>query len=220
MDIRIPRQDGGVTRAYAATPGRPGPGVVVLHAWWGLVKDFRDISDRLAQEGFLTVAPDLFDGRTADSPDDAERLVGDMPLERMVQAARESVLWLANQPSLQPRRLALVGFSLGSWVALEAAAGGLGDAVVTFYGTTNLEADRRIAAPVLGHFAEQDDFEPRAGVTALFRQLEEQGTPAIRTEYPGTVHWFFEPSRPAYNPTAAEDAWQSTLAFLRQHLTP
>jgi carboxymethylenebutenolidase len=111
-----------------------------------------------------------------------------------------------------------LGFSLGAGLALSCAARSLGNAVVVFYGTAPPDRLAGLRVPVLGHFAETDEFEPAAAVTALFDWLRREGVPATARTYPGTGHWFAEPSRPAYDAIAAARAWEATLAFLNDNL--
>ncbi|MFZ5815788.1 MAG: dienelactone hydrolase family protein [Bacillota bacterium] len=214
--IHLPDANG--LRCYLAEPSAPGPGVVVLHAWWGLVADVVDACDTLAANGFVALAPDLYGGRVAETPEEAERLVEEGSWAARAEMTATAEDWLRRQPSLVPNRVALVGFSLGAGVALLAAARGVGDAVVTFYGTMDLGPAPRIAVPLLGHFAEADPFEPAPDVAAFLEQLRAGGTAVTARTYPGTGHWFCEPSRTAYHPEAAEAARAETLEFLRRHL--
>lgn len=214
--LRLP--NGEPLHVYTARPRASGPGVVVLHAWWGLVADFMDVCDRLAEEGFIAAAPDLLAGRTAATRAEAEGLVKQRPAATAVPAVAAAVRWLQAQPELEPGRVALVGFSMGGAVALRAAAGGIGEAVVTFYGTTAPDQVEGLNVPVLGHFAEADDYERADAVAGLSERLQRQGAPATFITYPGTRHWFFEHTRAEYDPQAADRAWRSTLGFLREHL--
>jgi carboxymethylenebutenolidase len=116
--------------------------------------------------------------------------------------------------------LGVVGFSLGAYFALGLARERpqqIG-AVVLFYGTRPGD-DTSARAAYLGHFAETDEFEPAASVEQLEQQLRQAHRPVTFYTYPATGHWFFEQDRPdAYNPAAAELAWQRTVAFLRSTL--
>jgi len=212
--IDLPAANG--LRLYCAEPAAPGPGVLVLHAWWGLVPDVLGVCDRLAANGFLAVAPDLYGGKVASTPEEAEALVeaGDWQSRQAMTAA--AIRWLQGHSALAPKRVALLGFSLGGAVAIRAAANGLGDAVITFYGS--IEPGGPIRIPLLGLYAETDPFEPAEEVAALLKRLEGEGTPVSAITYPGTGHWFFEESRSAYDPVAAQAAWDESLRFLRRHL--
>lgn len=201
---------------YLAVPEQgSGPGVLVLHAWWGLNDFFKQVCDRLAQEGFIALAPDLYHGKTTTSIDEADQLSSSMEDDEVSQNLAASIGYLFKQPGIRGKALGVVGFSLGGFLAL-----GLKDhiaAIVTFYGTT--APDRVLAqADVLGHFAEHDDFEPPEQVHEFEEAIRSSGRQVTFFTYPGTHHWFFEANRPEYDVDAARVAWERTIEFLHQQL--
>jgi carboxymethylenebutenolidase len=206
-------------RGYLALPaGGAGPGVLVLHAWWGLNDTIRGVCARLAEAGFVAFAPDLYHGRVADAIPGAEALAAALD-ERQQQVQAEigdAARFLAGRAA-QPDDLSVIGFSLGAYFALQLAAAAPEQirSVVLFYGTGG--GDHHAArAAYLGHYAEEDEYEPPAGVDELEEALRSAGRPVAFHRYSGTGHWFFEPDRvQAYNRAAAELAWGRTLAFLR-----
>jgi carboxymethylenebutenolidase len=212
-------------RAYLAVPqGGSGPGVLVLHAWWGLTPDVSDACDRLAAAGFVPLAPSLYpDGATADTILEAEALrdvhdAAATEVEGTVQAAAER---LRGLPAVTGDRIGTIGFSLGAWWALQLSQWRPEEvaAVATVYGTDDGDYTSARAA-YLGHFAEHDEYEPLEGVRALEERIRAAGREATFHVYPGTGHWFVEPSRPdAYDAAAAELVWERTLAFFKLHLT-
>src|SRR5829696_7486284 len=205
-------------RAYLAVPDSgAGPGVLVLHAWWGLTPIFTDVCDRLAAAGYVALAPSLYaDGATAATIAEAEAL-RDAHDEQavaapVVQAAAEQ---LRGLPAVNGAQFGVIGFSLGAYWALHLSQVRPDDvgAVVAIYGTD--DGDYRTArAAYLGHFAEHDDFEPLEAVRALEAKIREAGREVTFYVYPGTGHWFVEPNRPEYDAGAAELVWERTLAFL------
>lgn len=213
------------TRAYRAVPdGGTGPGVLVLHAWWGLTPVFTDVCDRLAAEGFVALAPSLYpDGATTASISEAEKLVeahDSAPdvARAIIQAATEH---LVAMPEATGERIGVIGFSMGAYWALNLSQARPDDisAVVAFYGTDDGDYGASRAA-YLGHFAEHDDFEPLEGVRALEDRIRAAGHEVELHVYPGTGHWFVEPDRPdAYNAAAEELVWERTLAFLNAQLS-
>jgi carboxymethylenebutenolidase len=211
-------------RAYLAVPeSGTGPGVLVLHAWWGLTPDCTDVCDWLAAEGFVALAPSLYpDGVTADSIVGAEELVSmhDSTPDLAEAVVLSAVDHLRGVLALTGPRIGSIGFSLGAYWALHASQVRPGDlsAVVAFYGTDGGDYSSAQAA-YLGHFAEHDDFEPLESVRALEERIRASGREVMFHVYPGTGHWFLEPSRTdAYNADAANLVWRRTLAFLRDHL--
>ncbi len=122
-----------------------------------------------------------------------------------------------NVPAQVDRGLAVIGFSLGAYYALDLAAADPERirSVILFYGTGGGDWDNSRAA-YLGHFAENDAYEPQSNVDDLEESLRRAGRPVTFYRYPGAGHWFFEPDRPAYNHEAASLAWDRTLAFLKR----
>ncbi len=202
-------------------PAGDGPGVLVLHAWWGLNNTIKDFCARLAQSGFTVFAPDLYHGKVADDIAGAESLVNSLnadPVQVEADIANATKFLLEHAGVTNPG-LAVIGFSLGANYALDLA---VSDAehirsVVLFYGTGG-DDFAGSKADYLGHFAENDEFEPQSNVDSLEESLKRAGRPVTFYRYPGTGHWFFEPDRlQAYNPAAASLAWDRTLAFLNRN---
>jgi carboxymethylenebutenolidase len=202
----------------ALPPTGSGPGVLVLHAWWGLNEPIKAVCSRLAESGFVAFAPDLYHGQVADTIPAAEAL-GQALDANYLQAKAEiahAARFLSARAGGAGRGLAVIGFSLGAYYALDLAAAEpeLIHSVVLFYGTGGGDFSRSRAA-YLGHFAGDDPYEPQANVDELETYLKSMGRLVTFYRYSGAGHWFFEPDRPqAYNPQAASLAWERTLAFL------
>ncbi len=204
----------------AVPPGGEGDPVLVLHAWWGLNDEMKAFCRRLAESGFTAFAPDLYHGRIADTIPAAEALGKALDANEHQARAEiaEAAAFLVDRAGAADRGLAVVGFSLGAYYALElsVSASEMVHSVVIFYGT-GVEDFNGSRATYLGHFAENDEFEPQSSVDALEAAIRRAGRPVTIYLYPGVGHWFFESDRPqAYNPTAAELAWERTRAFLRR----
>lgn len=197
-----------------------GPGVLLLHAWWGLTPFFRSVADRLADAGFVALAPDLFGGETADTPDEAKALLDATDATAMVGLVRSSVEVLRGLPITPDRPVGVVGFSMGASLALWAAAhvpSAVG-AVSVFYGTTDVDF-APVEASVQAHLAEFDDFESEDDVALMEAHMRLVGIEPEIHHYPDTAHWFFEEDRTvAHSPVAAALAWDRTTAFLHRHL--
>lgn len=211
----------GPAHGYLARPANGGgPGVLVLHAWWGLTPAFTSVADRLAAEGFIAFAPDLYQGRTAQTIPEAEALMQASDQQPMGAIARASVGYLQSQPGLAGPQLGALGFSMGSaWMGLltqwyPAAL----KAAVMFYGA--MDADYTQARAVYqGHFAENDPYEEEKWIRQMEQGMRAAGREATLYFYPGAGHWFFEENRPdSYDPAAAKLAWERTLVFLHEHL--
>jgi carboxymethylenebutenolidase len=209
------------TRVAVPAAGRSGPGVLVLHAWWGLNETFRDVCDRLADEGFVALAPDLYgDSRVLTTVDEAETRMEAADGNRISNRVESALDELLAHPALIGRQVGVIGFSMGAWQALKLSQDRSEvAAVVAFYGTSDGDFSASHAA-YLGHYAPGDDWEPDDEVAALEASLRAAARPVTFERYAGAKHWFFEPDRPEYDPAAAALAWTRTIAFLREQLGP
>jgi carboxymethylenebutenolidase len=212
-DIKLQVKD---KQADAYLADGKGPGVLVLHAWWGLKPFFKQYCDRLAKEGFTVLAPDLYQGRIAGTIDEAKALLEKRDLELMqdtVNAAKDHLHELVKG------KIGLVGFSMGGGWALEIASTTPDEigAMVIYY--ANGEADYgKITAKVMGHFSDNDEWEPNEYVDMTFDAFKKAGVDATRHVYPGVAHWFVEEDRPEYDPAAAQLSWDRTVEFLKKSL--
>lgn len=207
--------------AHLALPASgKGPGVLVLHPWWGLNEDIKNVANRLAEAGFVALAPDLYNGRIATTIEQAEEfieLLDDNEAQAIVKAATDQLL---AQEACQGNKIGVIGFSMGAMFAVWSAYDQPErvPAVVLFYGVgwanqTNTQAS------YLGHFAENDLYEEDEYIASFKENLVANGRPTTFYTYPNTGHWFFEPSRPdAYDAEAAAVAWQRTARFLQETL--
>lgn len=209
--------------AYVVTPeGGSGPGVLLLHAWWGLTPFFKGVADRLADAGFVALAPDLFAGETASTPDEAEALQAASSPNEVAALVLAAAGALEGLPAVTGQGIAVVGFSSGGSWALWAATRlpELVRAVTTFYGATDLDPEPGRAA-VQAHFAELDELVSDDEKVTLEAELRLLGRDVEVHHYAGTGHWFFEADhQAAHDPAAAEQAWARTVAFLHRHLDP
>lgn len=208
---------------YLAMPARgTGPGVLVLHPWWGLNRTIKGVCDRLAEEGFIAYAVDLYDGKVVETVAEAEQLARNIDQNLARKRISDGCNLLEEQVEYSGDGLAVIGFSLGAFFALELSGAEPERIrkVVVFYGTGIGEFEKAKAS-YLGHFADADDFEPLDEVRSLEQSIRDAGRSVQFHEYEGTGHWFFEPDRKdAFNPEAADLAWQRTLEFLKKKMVP
>jgi carboxymethylenebutenolidase len=208
--------DGQRVSVYAAAAAVDAPGVVVLHAWWGLNDDVKAFADRLAAAGFSVLAPDLYGGNVTAEIDEAKRLTGTVDEDAANAVALAAVDRLAGR-SDGSSRVGVIGFSFGAhWAVWTATERDVVGASIVYYGTTGGPVLDRPGAPVLGHFAADDPFEGPDDVAAFEQSLRAAGRETTIHLYPGTGHWFAEPSRDAYREEAAELAFERTVEFLRR----
>ena len=215
------RRHAGTAYVVAPRSGH-GPGVLVLHSWWGLTSFTRRWCDRLADEGFTVVAPDLYAGSTADRPDEAEALLAELDVNRAADLVVTTTAAVRDLPITPDAPSGVVGFSMGaSWgLWLSSRAADHVAATVAYYGTQDAALDDTRSA-YLGHFAERDELVSEDEVVELEAHLRLLGKDVEFHRYAGTGHWFVEEDRPAaFDPAAAEMAWRRTVDFLHRHLDP
>lgn len=205
-------------RAYVRIPDGAAAGVVVLHAWWGLNDDVVAFADRLADAGYGVLAPDMFNGQVTAETSEAERLSSEGDASSPEVVAFNAVDRLRERlPAGAP--IATLAFSFGApyatWTPSERAAV---VATVAYYGAWAGSWVTASNAPLLGHFAEDDPFTSPEEVTAFETAFKNADREITTNVYPGTKHWFAEPSRPEYRPDAAELAFERTIAFLKRTL--
>ncbi len=215
--------NGGTTDGYLAIPEKgSGPGVVVIQEWWGLVDHIKNVCDRLANEGYVALAPDMYHGKMTTSPDEAGKLMMALQIDQAEKDLRGAIQYLLNHDATTSDNVGTVGFCMGGALSLYAASKNeqVG-ACVVFYGIhPNVKPDLpNLKAPVLGIYAENDKSTPPEAVRDLEQQLKALGKPVEMHIYPDTDHAFFNDTRPGvYNRRAAEDAWRRTIEFFAKNL--
>lgn len=204
----------------AVPPNEKGPGILVLHPWWGLNNTIKGVCNRLANEGYIACAPDLYHGQIAVTIEEAEKLSSKLDEDQAWEDIAEALNVLEKQPGIEGQKIGVIGFSLGAYFALELSANDPErvTAVVLFYGTGPADFSQAQAA-YQGHFAAVDEYEPEENVEWLENALQTSGRAVTFYRYEGVGHWFFEPDRlDAYSQSAAQLAWERTLSFLATSL--
>ncbi len=201
----------------------PLPAIIMIHEWWGLNDNIRAMADRLAGEGYIVFAVDLFNGRVATSPAEARMLMTEVieepePARENIRAAFEFVSKTAGAP-----RVASLGWCFGGGWSLNTARlfpDSL-DAAVIYYGqvTSDEELLRPIETPILGLFGADDRGIKVDTVNAFGDALKRLRKIHDIHVYPGVGHAFANPTGTNYDAAAAEDAWGRTLEFLNLHLS-
>jgi carboxymethylenebutenolidase len=215
--------DGIVVSGYVGQPHMgKGPGVVVIQEWWGLVPHIKSIVDRFAQAGFLALAPDLYHGKSAKSPNEAEKLMMAMNIDKAEKDLSAAIAYLKEHPGNSSGKVGVVGFCMGGALSLYSASKNRDvDASVVFYGGhPRVQPDlASLTAPILGLYAEKDGFVTVDVVKNLQNEMKRLGKNFEAHIYPNAEHAFFNDERPeVYNKTAAEDAWKRTLEFFHKYL--
>jgi carboxymethylenebutenolidase len=213
---------------YLSTPdGGSGPGLLVVQEWWGLDSGIKASCDRLAGEGFVALAPDLYHGELAEHTemDKAGELMNSLPPDRAARDMSGAIDHLLGLDAVTGERVGVVGFCMGGLLALMISSlqGDRVAVTVPFYGAPLGEAEpdwSGLTAKVEGHFAENDDFFPPDAVKDLESRLKAMGKDVEFIVHPGTGHAFASGHNAlgTMDEEASAEAWGSALAFLRANL--
>jgi carboxymethylenebutenolidase len=222
------RPDGQTVAGYLAEPAAAGaPGVVVIQEWWGLNDQIRGVAERLAAQGYRALVPDLYRGKSTVQAEEAQHLMTNLNFaDAAGQDVRGAVQFLKGSGSA---KVAVTGFCMGGALTLLAAVHVRElDAAVPWYGYPPLAyVDAgRITAPLLGHWATEDEFFKIEGVDALEAKLTAADKSFEFHRYAARHAFANETQTPghqalpvlAYDEAAATLAWQRTDAFLARHL--
>lgn len=209
------------TSDYLVTPEfGDGPGVLLLHSGRGRTESLFELGHRLARDGFVTLIPDLFDGRTAATVEQSRALKRELDAGNVIARLEDAAEFLRQHPAVSRRRIGVVGLGYGAeWAStvaprIEDVCGG----IVLFYGLADTDWNA-LEAPILGHFAELDREIPGSRVNELRTTLSECGVEHDLFVYPQTEPSFFETDESArFDPDAATLAWERTVRFLDDRL--
>jgi carboxymethylenebutenolidase len=224
QNVTFPSGDGTAHGYLATPPSGSGPGVVVIQEWWGLTSHIADVTNRLAAEGFVALAPDLYGGSTTHDSEEAGRLMGELPVQDAARDLAGAVDFLLGHDAVTSSTVGAVGFCMGGGFVLVLAAqqGDKIGAAVPFYGVLKEDFPdfSGLTAPLLGHFGRQDTMADPDSVAALAARIEaESGVKPQFHQYPAG-HAFFndENHMGTYDKEQADLAWARTLEFLRANV--
>ena len=227
MNTSFKRPDGKTLNGYLAEPkaGKNAPGVVVIQEWWGLNDQIRGVADKLAGAGYRALVPDLYRGKSALEAKEAEHLMNGLNFaDAAGQDVRGAVQYLKSTGS---KKAGVTGFCMGGALTLLAAVNAPEtDAAVAWYGFPPLEYvdASKIKAPLMGHWATQDQFFPIGKVDELEKKLRAANVKFEFHRY-DAKHAFANETADSkglpplkHDPKAAEQAWQRTLDFFAKNL--
>jgi carboxymethylenebutenolidase len=212
--------------AYVAQPDDDAqhPGVVVIQEWWGIESHIVELAQKLAAEGFVVAVPDLYHGKVSTEPDEAQKAM--MALTSNVQQAMGEIVATLDavkaMPNVQPKKLGLMGFCMGGFIAYKVAENyaDLG-AVTPFYGGgyDPTPADvAKINVPIKAFYGKTDGWIPLEQIEKLKGVFAEAGKPFEAHVYENAGHAFLNPDHGAYVEDAAKDAWPRAIGFLKENL--
>jgi carboxymethylenebutenolidase len=222
VDLKV---NGDGAYAFVAQPDDEArhPGVVMIQEWWGIEPHIRDLAQRLAAEGFVVAVPDLYHGKIATEPDEAQKMV--MMIRGNVDKAAKEIIGaldtLRAMPNVEPKKLGLMGFCVGGFMVWTVASryADLG-AVVPFYGAgynPTPEEVARVNAPVLAIYGSRDQSTPKEQIEKIERMYKQAGKDITVKVY-DAGHAFLNPAHGMGNEKAAAEAWPLAVRFLKEHL--
>ena len=204
------------TAAYADAPkSGSGPGVLVLHSWWGLTDAIKDRCNQLADLGFCALAPDMFDGALASDVDHGRALLREADANHLALSVKSCADALRHMPASDDGPIMVVGFSMGASLGLwlsEREPDGV-DAVVGHYGTQGIDFTATRSRYQL-HMTIDDPLIDADELALMEASLRLADRPVEIHTYEGVGHNFAEPDAPGYDARAAEQAWGRTIEFL------
>jgi carboxymethylenebutenolidase len=200
-------------------PGKgPFPALIVIHEWWGLNDWVKEQASRLADQGYVALAIDLYRGKVADSPDMAHELMRGVPEDRATRDLKAAYDFLAARPDVKKNRIGSIGWCMGGGYSLDVAIAepGLAATVINYGHLATDPAElTKIQAPILGLFGGQDRGITPDDVKKFQQAMEQLGKKIEIKIYPDAGHAFENPNnKQGYRADDAADAWHRTVTFL------
>jgi len=223
VDLQV---NGSEAYAFVAQPDDDlkHPGIVLIQEWWGIEPHIVDLAQKLATEGFIVAVPDLYHGKVATEPNDAQRMM--MLIRGNVEKAAKEIIGALEtvkaMPNVEPKQLGLIGFCMGGFITYTIASRypDLG-AVIPFYGAgydPTPEEVAKVNAPVLAFYGRQDGSIPLQQIQKIERLYKEAGKDYTVKVY-DAGHAFLNPDHGMGNEQAAAAAWSLAVQFLKEKLS-
>lgn len=201
----------------------PFPGIIVIHEWWGLNDWVKEQASKLADQGYMALAIDLYRGKVATTPNEAHEFMGGVPPERGARDLEAAFHFLQSQPGVKKDRIGAIGWCMGGGYALALALEEptLAADVINYgvYDYASLADDpaqvKKINAPIIGFYGRLDRGIPADDIRKFWEQLSKQNKKADFSIYPDAGHAFENPNnKDGYRPKDTQDVWKKTVAFL------
>jgi carboxymethylenebutenolidase len=204
-------------------PGKgPFPAVIVIHEYWGLNDWVKEQASKLADQGYETLAIDLYRGKVATTPDMAHEIMRGVPEDRAKRDLHAAFVFLQAQPNVKKDRIGAIGWCMGGGYSLDVALQEptlAADVINYGHLATDPESLKKINAPILGLFGGQDQGIPPADVKKFGETLDKMGKKIDIKIYDDAGHGFENPNnKTGYHPDDAADAWKRTVAFFAENL--
>ena len=220
-DIELKLDSGRSVRAALARPSAAkAPGLLLIHEWWGLNDEMRDVAARMADVGFLALSVDLFEGQVATEPEHARALMTGLDATKATETMKGWTNWMRRDSGCNGKVGAL-GFCMGGGWALNTALATPLEAAVIFYGNCRKTAAELapLKGPVQGHFGRLDQGIPVEMAEGLREALKAAGKPGEVHIYDEANHAFARIGGQNFHQASADLAWQRTFEFLKKNLS-
>jgi carboxymethylenebutenolidase len=207
---------------YTPAGKGPFPAILVIHEWWGLNDWVKDQAAKLADQGYVALAIDLYRGKVATTPDMAHEIMRGVPEDRAKRDLHAAFEFLQSQPNISKDRIGAIGWCMGGGYALDVALEEptlAADVIAYGHLATDPEALQKVHAPILGLFGGQDQGITPADVHKFEASMKQLGKKVDIKIYDDAGHAFENPDNKAgYRPDDAADAWKRTVSFLAENL--
>ena len=202
------------------------PAVIMIHEWWGVNQNIKDMANLLAKQGFVVLAADLYHGKVADNPKQAMELVqiARNNQNNSIANLQGAVKYLSLAPNVDSTKIISLGWCFGGGQSLQLALNSQEHplaATILYYGTplvTDKQSLSKIKWPLLGIFGDKDEAIPIGEINQFRTALNQSGITNEIHIYNGVGHAFANPSGDNYAPKETSDAWQNTLSFLKKYM--
>lgn len=222
--IEVSGQDGTRTGVYASGPEDAKKQILLIHEWWGLNAHVKGVADQFGRMGYRAYAVDLYDGKSAEKPEEARALMAAAMDDQQTCAKKLATVVAVVKSRHEGGRLGVMGWCFGGGWALRCAmAAGAGvDACVIYYGqlVTDAKELSGLQAPVLGIFAKRDGWITLDQVEKFRAALSEAGRKDAEIHVYDADHAFANPSQTRFHEESARQAWTRTVEFLEKRLQP
>lgn len=207
---------------YTPSGNGPFPGIIVIHEWWGLNDWVKEQGSKLSDQGYVTLAIDLYRGKVATTPEQAHEIMRGVPEDRAKRDLDAAFHYLQSLPNIKKNKIGAIGWCMGGGYSLDLALEEpelAADVINYGHLATDDGAIKKINAPILGLFGAQDQGIPPEDVKKFGKTLDKMGKKADITIYPDAGHAFENPNnKDGYRPQDAADAWNKTVSFFASTL--
>lgn len=226
--------------AYLAMPETPGkfPGIIVVQEIFGVNSHIRDITERLAKEGYIAIAPAIYQRQAPGfeagyTPKDLEigrKYKDQTKAEELISDIQATIKYLHNLPQVKSEKVGSIGFCFGGHVTYLVAILEEIEVTASFYGAgivnscpgggePTISHTKDIKGTLYGFFGTEDPLIPNEQVDEIETELKKQNIPHQIFRYAGATHGFMCDRRDSYHPQAAQDAWTKVLDLFGQKLS-